>query len=281
MSTLIDEMGRVNPTLIRLAQKSGLEVSETISPDGMNSILQAHWIHRGTFRYEIQGERPTEEYIDILRELDCIDEFLAPIRTYSTFDGSLLLGTTLPRFRTRLATLKKEYDRGAHFKQVYLLGSERPLNPQKESFDDLRFPKEGLPIKKTWDVATVPLPTNEIDMMHYVVDQSDIPTEWEVIVIKTSNVALQGAGFRYANTGDTFVQWQKDTRFVDGRFLIVSNQPFVRYQETNARRILPQEMLLFGIGHMANVELPLGTFLDNLAKQLYEESLLQKRFVDS
>lgn len=262
MSKLIDELGRVHPTLIRLARKTGLEISDIISPEAMNEVLQAHWIQRGKFRYEIQGNPPDHEDLSLLTEIGCIDEVKAPTGAYSLYDGALLLGGLLERVRTRLHFLIEEYRRGVHFKTVYLLGSRRPLNPQKE----------GECLKSRI--------TSEIEMMSFVVGQTKMPEAWEIVVVDTPDVPLQSAGSRSANTGDTFVEWQRLTNFVGGRFLVISNNPFVAYQETNARRILPRQMELFGIGPVANTALPLSTFLDNLAKQMYEENKLRQRFAD-
>jgi hypothetical protein len=276
MPRLISDEGRINPFLIRFVRKSGLTISDDISPEGMNELLQAHWIQRGKFRYEIQGKPPTPEDLALLQEIGCIDEVKAPSDIH-VFDGALLTGAILGRVRTRLAFLAHEYWTGAQFNTVYLLGSERPLNPEKEGANDLQFPREGLHRREVWKPGGPALPITEIEMMQYVVEQSDIPKDWNIVVIKTPNVPLQGAGSRPANTGDTFSQWQKQTGLTTGTFLVVSNNPFVDYQETNARRVLPQGMQLFGIGPAANTGLPLGTFCDNLAKQLYEEILLRQR----
>lgn len=114
---------------------------------------------------------------------------------------------------------------------------------------------------------------NEMEMMKQIVYGAEVSSQWNIVSIETPNVPLVGAGYRTANTGDTFTKWRQDVK-PEGKFLVVSNQPFVRYQETNARRIIGPSIQFVGIGQEADTNLPLCLFLDNLAKQFYEEKML-------
>ena len=256
MSTLIDRLGYVDPFLIELAARNGLKVPENISPKGMNAVLQSKWIQARKFRFQIAGTSPTDDQLELLRKLDCIDPISVCSDKNRHYDGALLMGTIAPRFRVRLDFLVKEFERGARFRRVYLLGSERVLDSQTEDIDGLT------------------LPTTELEMMSHVIGESGIPSEWEIIPVKTPDIMLGGVRHRTANTGDTFVQWQMNTKCRAGRFLVASNQPFVHYQEINARRVVVHDVALFGIGQSADISLPIEVFWDNLAKQFFEEFLL-------
>ena len=262
MSTLIDRFGYVNPYLIELAARNGLMVPESITPKGMNAVLQSRWIQAKKFRFQISGQAPTDDQLELLRKLDCIDPISVCSDKNRHYDGALLMGTIASRFKIRLDFLVKEYERGARFRRVYLLGSERVLDPQAEIVD-------GLDQSAT-----------ELDMMSHIVVESDNTPEWDIIPVKTPDIVLGGIRHRTANTRDTFIQWQQSTKCRAGKFLIASNQPFVRYQETNARRAIVHDVQVSGIGQSADVSLPLALFLDNLAKQFYEEFLLANYSTD-
>ena len=271
MIKLINASGGIHPALIRLAYLNGLTLSNDVSPRLANQILNSRWIQKHEFRYQIQGRLPSDNEFGLLREIGCVNEIRATLDI--EYDGVLLLGAILHRVRSRLAYLTDEYRHGLHFRRIFLLGSNRRLDKRKESPEFLLTPSE-LPFKSSWKIPNQ-LPLTEIDMMRLVAEQSDLPQEWEIVPISCPDVHTK-TGIRHANTGDTILWWQKYTTSSRGHFLVASNQPFVQYQKENARRLLPKEIILSGVGPAANPNLPIEVFLDNLTKQLYEEIMLEK-----
>lgn len=272
MSALIDELGQTHPAIVKLVTGAGIHVADVRDLHWMNDILQTHWMQTGPCHYRV-AQMPMDEYVmGLLRELGCVDEVLTPTGAYNIFDGALLLGGNLvDKVRPRLKFLYDETLRGVYFNTLYLLGSERRLDETTETEKALQFPVDGGFVRKFWYPEHEPLPTTEIEMMRYVVRQSVIPDTWKIVEVRTSDFPILGPGSRHADTGDTLKQWLEQEKFGAGRFLVVSNNPHVGYQTATARRILPSNMFLYGIGPAARADLPLGVYLDSLAKQFWEE----------
>jgi hypothetical protein len=246
-------VNNVNPALVKLMRLVGINVPEDPNLDQLHTLLQANCFQKGRLRYQIEGRAAVAEEIDLLDDLGCIQE-VTPRAMDRQFDGVLLLGALMPRVVSRLEYFLEQCRGRIHFSRLYLLGSDRKLDPAKE-------------------LSLLPADTalaTEIDMMLWAATGAQIPSHCQQIVpIRTPDVVENGKS-RPANTGDTFRQWLAQTGFVSGRFLIVSNQPFVGFQELIAWNCLPDEMDLVTIGPAANTLLPLAVFMDNLAKTVYE-----------
>jgi hypothetical protein len=281
MSQLVLPTG-VNPVLVEFMETLGLKVGNNVTLDGLNKILQDNWFSKdAAFRFKITGDPPTDEQVDYLRSLGHVDAIHTPYLDQG-WTEVLFLGAMIARVRDRLAFLCNEIRSGTAVRgPIFMLGSNRLLDPEKECENVLLTPAPNLPFKAGWSRPAA-TPVTEIDMMKFVVEQSDIPldwkmTEWKIVYVPTPDVQIRGTDkIRPANTLDTVVEFFQRYRPDIGRTLVASNQPFVGYQETIVRRILPSAMSVVGIGPAANIKLPLKTFLDNIAKEIYERNLLSE-----
>lgn len=195
----------------------------------------------------------------------------APSRPY---EGALVLGATVIAVRKRLAYLVKECQKDSDasgffvtFPTVYLLGGARPLDKDKESPSVLSTPAE-LPFKAWW-TPPAEMPTTEAGMMRLVFEQSDI-TPWEGVFIDTPLQPTPDGKTRHPNTTDTVKEFIK-TNPKPRTYLAVSSQPFVARQTLNVQNALPEGFTVVGIGYEAAATTPLKTFLDEVARLLYEE----------
>jgi hypothetical protein len=162
--------------------------------------------------------------VAILRDLDCILPRFAPLGDY---DGAFLLGCMLKRARTRLDWLISQYQAGVNFKQLFVLGSRRKLDPVKESREEL----SKILSPRGSHLSDFSTPLNEIEMMQFVVSQTNIPDDWAIAYINTPDLddPKKPGEKKTATTGDTFEEWSRKfpyQRF--GKYLVVSNQPFVK-----------------------------------------------------
>jgi hypothetical protein len=272
MASLIDPSGKkVVDELSILCRATGLHVSDNMAPLDMNRTLQGEW-YRGSERFKIAGEPPKDLTLKILRALGLINEVRAPTDRDHYYHGALLLGATVIAVRKRLAFLLEECDRGMSVaRQLFLLGSGRKLDPTKESTEVLLKPAPELPFKPGWSMSPgQPLPETEIAMMKLVIDQS-LTDEWSYEAIPAPSSADTEATFECWKL--TTSNWRQETGRGDGnRFLIISSQPYVGHQLAVAKRVLGSSVKITAIGPAASVKtLPLATYLDTIAKQLYEE----------
>ncbi|MDP3685390.1 MAG: hypothetical protein Q8R32_00995 [bacterium] len=306
--------GRPVPKLLVLCRKYGIDVPDDVSPKELNDKLQQKWFKEGYLRYQIPGDPPKEDDLEVLRELGCIEaEFPSPTdyRTWDPdvhikppsyavyqYEGVLILGALRARVVSRLHYLLSLCERLAdgieetdrfRLGKIYLLGGARPLDPVKEHPTRLRTPAE-LPFKEGW-TPPEQMPTTEAEMMEFTWRQSQLPSEWKHELVNTPLQSKDSknpeAGKRPPNTRDTVVEWihplpdqpERDPP-KPGHYLVLSNQPFVKYQELtvqNAYRMCvalgraPSGFTFSACGPKSSLTLPLATYLDNIAKQLYEE----------
>ena len=239
----------------------------------IRDVTQHAWYQQGKLRAEIVDRAECEwlrtEAMRIFEQLGMVKE--VSTKTNMHYKRCLLLGATVVAVRKRLAFLKDTWNAyGARFGELILLGSERDLLPEKE-VDSILFnhQNEEFPFPQYHTNTALPPPRNEIEMMQMVYNQSEEQLPWKGrIGIKT--VSAPGR----ANTLDTVREMLKGGSWdTQENFLAVSSQPFVSYQQLT----IAKEMALHHpkfyvdtIGYAASSALPITTYLDNVAKVIYE-----------
>lgn len=264
--------GKPAQALLDLARRYGIEVSDNVSASDLSQAMQERWLRKTEHQYQIPGGAPSPEDMALLKDLNLVDAVPAPSRPYA---GALILGATVVAVRKRLAYLAEQCKRDSDasgfsvtFPTVYLLGGARPLDKDKESPTVLTTPAE-LPFKADWTPPSE-MPTTEAGMMRLVFEQSDI-TPWEGVFVDTPLQPTPDGKTRHPNTTDTVKEFLK-TNPKPGTYLAVSSQPFVARQTMNVQQALPEGITVVGIGYAAAPTTPLKTFLDEVARLLFEET---------
>ncbi len=80
-------------------------------------------------------------------------------------------------------------------------------------------------------------------------------------------------------TGDTIKLWLTELA-PQGKILAISNQPYVGYQHAVLKSFVPKELLVETVGPKTAV-VNSDIVVDNLARWLYQENLLQKKAISS
>ncbi len=211
-----------------------------------------------------------------------------PIDFSKKYNGTLLLGATLKAVVRRVKFLidqeldpQKRFRKGSIPQAVYLLGSNRPLNPEQEMPEHVpaileetgavfstrsdrdwkKYQQQGL-----W-------PKDEIDMMAQALCWMDVE-HWRMFSICAASVKV-GEKIRPANTAETVKAWLEVA--IPRRYLVVSSQPFCENQLMAVRRAVKEagkEDYTFDVCGPEAPALQLSRWLDNLAKQLWEECQL-------
>lgn len=263
--------GKPLGALLNLARRHGIEASDDITGQELSQMMQERWLRKTEHQYQIPGGPPSSEDAALLNDLGLMDAVSAPPRPYAS---AFILGATIVAVRKRLAYLveqcKKDPDASGFsvtIPTVYLLGGARPLDKDKESTSVLTTAAE-LPFKMDW-TPPVEMPTTEAGMMRLVFEQSDI-TPWEGVFIDTPLQPTPDGKTRHPNTTDTIKEFLK-LNPKPGTYLAVSSQPFVARQTINVQSALPDGFTVVGIGYGAPTTTPFKTFLDEVARLLYEE----------
>lgn len=210
----------------------------------------------------------------LLEQLGLVDEVMSEKKSY---DYVILLGFIYKRHLVELHYLSKLVQVGISFKNIVLLGSDRPLDPVVEPINDILNPDVTLmPLRSGWKQSpTVSLKT-EMDMMKLMFDQFDLPTMVRILPTTFINTPMQRAEngtLRRANTADTIKTWLSTTP-TPGNCLFISLQPFIGYQDAVIRTLVPSSFCVETIGGTS--EETMSVYLDTLTRWLYQELQLRK-----
>lgn len=252
--------------------------AELISHDGtllgIVEATQKRWVRaKDKERWEISDPSTdhAEVIFPILSSLGLFDE-INPAN--KQFDCAVIFGATLPTLRQRFAFLIKKWNEGIRFQSLVFLCSYRPLNSPQETHFNLCDRNNGiLPFQLNWD-PNRSFPETEVEMAQFVYDQSEFPADMlqlPVTFVAAPHHQNPDGSVRRANTEDTLIHWMM-SKPGGKTFIFISNQPFLGYQASIARRLLPKtaEMEIAGDGYRRPVAISIC--LDALAWWLYEIS---------
>lgn len=200
---------------------------------------------------------------------------------YNYYDGAIVHGATLGRVRLRLHHLVELWRNNVRFHDIYFLTGDRTLDVERENVSYLLSPAADCPLKirSDWH-APVNLPANETEMVKFVWEQSAIPTEMRNSVNvhfvsapkkldpKTGNIVRPTTD----DTADCFFSIAKP-----GRYIAVSNQPYVTRQDLAVRARMPEGFVLDTVGVELSKRENIVIILDELARLIYQMNKLAEK----
>lgn len=269
-ASLFVEDGKVTDPIVKLMGLTGIRIEGDVIP------VEASWpapqIYLKSRKLEdvvaaVQGKRdPQISWIGNLKkerwEEDNTKPALSPVETENIIQisleslrlgsrvdpqisarnslGILFLGATLARVRDRLAYLNDQYRlrKLTLSLPVYILTGERLLDEKvgETPANLMNADNKIIPFRKDWVPFDKPV-TDEGEMIKLVFSQSRHED------LAMSNVfyvySPKGQG-RRATTESTIIQWLKEFKPKAGRYVAISNQPYIFYQESVIRRVLLQ-----------------------------------------
>jgi hypothetical protein len=274
-SLLFDGAGKPTLALVDVLQQCNIEHDGSLAD--IVAKTQKGWLRpAGVERYQMDD--PYVDKLDALRpafkKLGLVDDVLPSKKEY---DYVLVHGATLLATRARIAFLVKSWLSGVRFKQIVFLTGARMLDSVQESVDQLcDVTQTILPIRSDWQYDASKPYITETDMTGHVYEQGMLPAELKEIPFRVvdapQQVAKDGSKKR-PNTIDTLNEWLK-TNPQQGSCLFISNQPFVGYQDSIAKTVLPSAFSIETVGFAipASYE-KVSLYLDSLARWLYQEQI--------
>lgn len=206
---------------------------------------------------------------ELLKACGCIDE----VRPCSDrYDYVLVMGALASTMRKRLEYALSLWRNGISFNQIVFLAGQRPRMVDKETALDI-FGKEI-------EVEQANLPATESDIIHAIYEHIDLPQNFasKVEVVWVDSPMKQNAAgvLVRPTTADTFQDWLK-LNPVPGTALVISNNPYIGYQDSVARSLLPGTFKIETVGSRCSEKTKIAVHLDNLARWLYQEKLRRQK----
>lgn len=232
------------------------------------AIVQINdWAQKNLLR---QGERwlqATDRFEELkpkikplLSELGFVDGIFPHFKDYQ---GALIHGALLPRVRLRLQYLVEQWKKGVRFSHVYFLSGERPLEDSQEKKEIskdypklLEFPEtECRMIQLVWEKSYIPEDMRKEVEVHFI----DAPMKEDA----------KGKRSIRPTTDDTVEAWL-ETQPPLGRYLAVTNAPYINRQDLVVRAIASGEYGFDTVGSGASEHEKTAIFLDELARLIFQ-----------
>lgn len=254
VDSLFDKRGAPEKKVSKVFEHLGVSVS---SLDQANEFAQKNLLRKGE-RWDTQEENEWHAIIhdkkylllNDLKALGMIDSVEPQQKNYTYV---LVMGTITGVVAKRLDYLAELKQNGILFRQIVLLGSERPLRDNE---------KYGLPK----EIST------EAQMMKHLCDNHCIFENDNIIVVNAPMIKHNDGTFIRPNTDDTIAYFAKIAP-EDGSCLVISNNPYVLRQTKVTQRILDQVRFpTEGAGKKVNQEtIDIVMLMDEFARTIYEE----------
>ena len=257
---LINEQGRPVKALLKLLAVTGIHHDESLG--SIVRETQAAWIRKpGTERWDMidTQQDSRDKYFDLFNQLHLIEEIKPQ---YKKYDYVLLMGCAYPLLEKRIQYLIDLWQAGIMFERVVILTGARPLtDAEKKLFiEEYKITESNF------------VPQTEADIMNLVYQKIQKPLDMQKVSYMLIDVPMkkgENGLLARPTTGDTVDLWLQ-SKPAPGSCLVISNQPYVQYQDSVVKTLLPKNFIIDTVGKRTN-DTKISLYLDNLARYLYQE----------
>ncbi|MDF2550583.1 MAG: hypothetical protein K0S07_1650 [Chlamydiales bacterium] len=265
---LIELDGKIHPAFIQLARLSGLKTDGSL--DSLLEATQKHWLKQEQERWQMQDtlskdDPKYQQMLNAINDLGCIQ---AKQPRQMSYDYALLLGSGLPDSVKQLQFLSELAAKGVRFQTLYMLSSNRPLDPDTES----KARRDQL-LPSSIDCQS------EIELLQALYNHLPLSPELRKVPVVWVSASLKFDSEGHATRptpADVIQEWLK-SHPRPGSCLAISQQPYIYYHKATLRHLLSQDFTLEAVGGKAEENLPLPVHLDNLARWLFTERQFLKQ----
>lgn len=273
---LFDEQLRPRAKLIQLLNIVGMDTSD-LSEKPIEKINQ--WAQENLKRVDERWDQQTTKYEPLKSRIRPLLMDLGFVEGaephFNQYTGVLIHSALVTTVRLRLHALIEQWKKGVVFKDLYFLTGQLPLPSKPENIEALtNAGTSALKIRKEWVKPEI-LPKTEAEMIKMVWEQSEIPQQFRdqvkvhFIVAEMKVDQKTGEKTVRPTTDDACAEWLK-TNPPKGRYLAVSNAPYMNRQDLVVRTMMPEGYELETMGPGASDNLIMMTFLDELARMIYQ-----------
>ena len=253
------------PELQRLLTLTGVTHEDSIS--SIVNATQKAWLRKpGTERWHMSAVcLENEDAVwGQLRAMGFIDTVVPAKKSYRYLVvlGSLFDSVKL-RFKNAIECIK---ERDVTVEKIVFLVGNRPCvadqGENEEAFKKFAPDLEVMP-KDEYDMAK---------LVYEVMADDDIKQIPVSFVCAPMKKTADGRLTR-PTTQDTIELWIEQEDIESGSCLVVSSQPFVRYQDSVVKTYVPKEIEVETIGQISKRAEELAVVLDTVARYLYQEKI--------
>lgn len=264
-NSIVDEQGKPTVALLQLLSLTGIEHDGSLaSIVEQTQKTEAGWMRKdGCERWHIADTNLENKsgFFDVFHKLHLIDE-IAP--KHQHYDYLVLMGAAYGRITSRLQYAIQLWKQGIRFDKVVILSGARALTDT-----------ELTALHKDYNVKDTDLvPVTEAELMQFVYSTMPMPAEMRQIAVTLIDAPMkknQSGILVRPTTGDTVIEWMK-LKPAAGSCLVISNQPYVGYQDSVAKALLPHDFIVETVGEKS-YDLIVGIYLDTVARNLYQEKI--------
>ncbi len=255
---LFDQNDQPIPALAELLEKFDLHPQ---SRQELVAQTQKAWFRTaGKERWEAENpyESRKQELMPLFKKMGLVNAIQPQLQKY---DYLLISGALHSCAKSRIAHAVRLWNNGVRFGKIVLLGCERKLDPKREPASLFN---------------SSPIPETEYEMMKYVYEHTDMPATMRSIkttFMNTPNIKTAAGKEVRATTGDTIIDWLNKQNPTPGSCLIISNQPFVRYQESVTEAYLSTMFTVDAAGQELAQNARVSDILDSLARWIFTEHM--------
>ncbi|MBI2344833.1 hypothetical protein HYV10_02040 [Candidatus Dependentiae bacterium] len=262
----VSKEGAVNPLIFKL-----LDLTNVLYVDGtLSSVVdetQKHWLRKPNFeRWDIENSfgDHQEEIYQISEQLNL---FSAVKPQYKQYEYVFILGSLFASMKNRMTFLVDLWNQGIRFNNIVFLAGSRPRNAAQG---------ENQTALEEWSNIKIEyMPETETELLKFVYDHALMPEEMRKIPVDIIDVPMlqnSDGAMRRPTTADTIKWWLKtDPR--PGKILAISSQPYVWYQNSVLKTLLPSSYEVDTVGQACSSDQKIGLLLDTLARILYQEKI--------
>ncbi len=221
-------------------------IKTELSLEQLIQITQKSWLRKdGNERWQSTRQTPiTSELHGLFYDIGMTH---AMYPSPASYDYILLLGSDLEGTRARIIFLNELFQNDIHSQKIIALGSDRPLDAHEL-------------ISANTEIAMMQALCNQMLQQHFN----------KITFIEARGQNLTDHSFKRATTGDTIIKWLASNPN-PGSCLLISDQPFIGYQDAVARSFLKQPWHIASCGPELYRQACLEDLLDTLARWIYQE----------
>lgn len=257
---------KITQPIKRILYSMGLSCDDDLK--NVVKLTQQKWLKKNDTNTLEEVDRKRENYIYQLKEAGCIDRILPSKKNY---DYCLVLGGQYQTFTSRLQYLIDKWEEGVRFKSLVFLGEKRAVDFEKEKKMLLNNSNNQIRTK-----AIKKMPQIEIDMMKFIYENTEVPKEMRELktVFIDGAMDILDCDIVLPNIYNSILAWFYKEKPIAGSCLVVSSQPYVGYQESIVKEALNRNFEIEAIGDAAISDTKVSTYLETLAKWLYQEAVI-------